>query len=101
MKMFPMSILASAALCLLVPQPASAMPRFCDDVCESPAATCLTLCAIPFQWEVTTCGEWTGTPCEEPVDSEPSDAMAVSEPGQRSDEASERVCREAPVTSPI
>ena len=57
MKFFSKSLLASAAVLTLAPASALALPPDCDVKCTG-TASCSSICAKPWSFEVLTCGEW-------------------------------------------
>ncbi|PTL80312.1 hypothetical protein [Vitiosangium sp. GDMCC 1.1324] len=77
MKSFTKSLLASAAVLTLMPLSALALPLDCDDACTD-TTPCSDRCAIPWSFQVVTCGKW--------LDYDPSSSCA---PGVTSTEEEE------------
>jgi hypothetical protein len=93
MKLLSKSLLA--AVFTLAPLSALAFPTDCDVNCVSPIP-CSELCAIPYYWGVTTCGQWVASydptaSCDPGVSSTPEDETAAVT--QDSADGSEWVCR--------
>ncbi|NMO17730.1 hypothetical protein HPC49_23840 [Pyxidicoccus fallax] len=96
MKLFSNPLLA--AVLTLAPLSALALPPDCDVRC-SETISCSTICALPWAFEVITCGEWVdwdpSASCAPSIGSTLEESAAVT---QDSADGTEWVCRE-PVRS--